>query len=182
MFSSSVPLLLFTVQATNILITVNISDEHSLPHQWYRVQFFQFVFHFQTSWRNMTQGYLGGSKENPFIIPGVCGVGEINRGVHAGFIYILLCEPNTLTWGKEDEWVAWGEEVREFQKLGGALVGERKLEIKEVRWKSYLYTKFFGALTQVGVTQSGYSNFGEVASFSRCQWDTVAAQISRRRK
>lgn len=47
----------------------------------------------------------GGRKENPFIIPGVCGVGEINRGVHAEFIYILLCEPNTLTWGKEDEWV-----------------------------------------------------------------------------
>lgn len=48
---------------------------------------------------------LGGSKENPFIIPGVCGVGEINKSVHGGFIYILLCEPNTLTWGKEDEWV-----------------------------------------------------------------------------
>lgn len=90
----------------------------------------------------MTQGYLGGSKENPFIIPGVCGVGEINRGVHAGFIYILLCEPNTLTWGKEDEWVVWGEEVREFQMQGGALEGKRKLEIE--RSESYLYTKFFG--------------------------------------
>lgn len=141
MFSSSVQLLLFTVQATHlILITVNISDKRSLPRQWYRVQFFQFVFHFQTSRRNMTQGYLGGSEENPFIIPGVCGVGEINRGVHAGFIYILLCEPYTLTWGKEDEWVVGGEEVREFQKQGGALEGKRKLEME--RWKSYLYTKF----------------------------------------
>lgn len=46
-----------------------------------------------------------GSEENPFIIPSVCGVGEINKGVHAGFIYILLSEPNTLTWGKDDEWV-----------------------------------------------------------------------------
>lgn len=50
----------------------------------------------------------GGSKENPFIIPSVCGVGEINKSARAGFIYILLCEPNTLTWGKEDEWVVWG--------------------------------------------------------------------------
>lgn len=148
MFSLSVELL-FTVQTTqHILITVNISDKHSLPHQWYRVWFFQFVFHFETCWRNMTQGYLGGSKENPFIILGVCGVGEINRGVHAGFIYILLCEPNTLTWGKEDEWVVWGEEVRELQKQGGALEGKRKLEME--RWRSYLYTKFFGSLTLWG--------------------------------
>lgn len=128
MFSSLVQLLLFTVQATHLIL--NISDKRSLPHQWYRVQFFQFVFHFQTFRRNMMQGYLGGSKENPFIIPGVCGVGEINRGVHAGFIYILLCEPYTLTWGKEDEWVVGGEEVREFQKQGGALEGKRKLEME----------------------------------------------------
>lgn len=133
--------LLFRAQGTHlILITASISDKLGLLRQCYRVHSFQFVFHFQTSWRNMTQGYLGGSEENPFIIPGVCGVGEINRGVHAGFIYILLCEPNTLTWGKEDEWVVWGEEVREFQRQGGAPEGKRKLEME--RWKSCLHTKF----------------------------------------
>lgn len=53
----------------------------------------------------MTQSYLGGSKENPFIILVSSGVGEINKSGRAGFICILLCEPNTHTWGKEDEWV-----------------------------------------------------------------------------
>lgn len=56
-----------------------------------------------------------GVGENPFIIPGVCGVGEINRGVPAVHLY-SLCEPNTLTWGKEDEWVVGGEEVRGLQR------------------------------------------------------------------
>lgn len=104
----------------------------------------------------MTQGYLGGNKENPFIISCVCGVGEINRGVHAGFIYILLCEPNTLTLGKEDEWVVWGEEVKEFEKQGNTLEGKRTFEME--RSQNCLYTKFFGALTQVRATCS----FGEV--------------------
>lgn len=98
----------------------------------------------------MTQGYLGGSEENPFIIPGVCGVGEINRGVHAGFIYILLCEPNTLTWGKEDEWVVWGEEVRQFQRQGGALEGKKEVRDGEVR-ELFIHKVFW-------CTHTGWSN------------------------
>lgn len=75
----------------------------------------------------LKKGCLCRGKENPFIIPGVCGVGEINSGVQAGFIYILLCEPNTLTWGKENEWVVGGEEVRGFSEGGEAMaVGKRR--------------------------------------------------------
>lgn len=40
--------------------------------------------------------------------------------------------------------------MREFQRQEGALEGKRKLEME--RSKSYLYTKFFDARTQVGVT------------------------------
>lgn len=100
----------------------------------------------------MTQGYLGvgglrwvWSKENPFIIPGVCGVGEINKGVHAGFIYILLREPNTLTWGK-GRWVGGlrgrGEGVSEAGTGGGGKeVGDG--EVKRVIYSQKFVCFFF---------------------------------------
>lgn len=114
-----------------ILKIVNICDRQSLQNQLNQGQFFQFVPYLRTAWRNMTQSLLGEVRET-LSLSLVSAVGEINKSVHAGFIYILLCEPNTLTWGNEDEWVVWVEEVREFRRWGCA-GGEKEVRDGEVK-------------------------------------------------
>lgn len=124
------------------------------------------------TWRNMTRSFLGGSKENPLITPSVRGVGKINRGVQTEFIYILLHETNTLSWGKKDEWVAQGKKVREIsvEKKKRPLEGKGKLG-----WRAIYLRGFKGALKQAGEFQMLRGIFWEEESLLKKKGkDTVA--------